>query len=316
MPIVGHLTVPEEVFQRILCYTPRESLPLLSLVSKSWYMSVTPILYRNIELVWRRTQYFCRETLGRRLWYKKHGGPCSCEEQAPCKPEHHPEETFGKRGCFLSKRDLSFTASLGEAKWIRELDKGSPSAFVALLLVYLENLEAVEMSAGFQRLFSFLGPYTLKSLTRLTTASIGAFLDEVFMGPGRTSEAGSESLSSLTLFQLPKVRRLSLNIPKPLEDRKFVWPDMTSPPVNIYLTSLELAFTFLDEHDLAYVLKTCPRLRSLKYDLWTTVKDDEVTETEEAIVRLSALQQALLPVKATLETFHLHIEKYHWASGS
>ncbi|THV74501.1 hypothetical protein D6D28_02522 [Aureobasidium pullulans] len=217
---------------------------------------------------------------------------------------------------FLSKRDLSFTASLGEAKWIRELDKGSPSAFVALLPVYLENLEAVEMSAGFQRLFSFLGPYTLKSLTRLTTASIGAFLDEVFMGPGRTSEAGSESLSSLTLFQLPKVRRLSLNIPKPLEDRKFVWPDMTSPPVNIYLTSLELAFTFLDEHDLAYVLKTCPRSRSLKYDLWTTVKDDEVTETEEAIVRLSALQQALLPVKATLETFHLHIEKYHWASGS
>ena len=74
--------------------------------------------------------------------------------------------------------------------------------------------------------------------------------------------------------------------------------------------------SFLDEHDLAHVLKTCPRLRSLKYDLWTTVKDYEVTETEEAIVRLSELQQALLPVKATLETFHLHIEKYHWASGS
>lgn len=101
MPIVGHLTVPEEVFQQILCYTPRESLPLLSLVSKSWYMSVTPTLYRNIELVWRRTQYFCRETLGRRLWCKRHGGPCSCEEQAPCKPEYHPEETFGKR-CWCS----------------------------------------------------------------------------------------------------------------------------------------------------------------------------------------------------------------------
>lgn len=172
------------------------------------------------------------------------------------------------------------------------------------------------MGAGFQELFSFLGPHTLKSLTQLTTASIGAFQDEVFMGPGRTPEARSESLSSLTLFHLPNVRRLSLNIPKPLEGRKFVWPDMTSPPVNIYLTSLELAFTFLDEHDLAHVLKTCPRLRSLKYDLWTTVKDDEVTETEEAIVRLSALQQALLPVKTTLETFHLHIEKYHWASGS
>jgi len=184
------------------------------------------------------------------------------------------------------------------------------------LLVNLKNLEAVEMGAGFQLLFSFLGPYTLKSLTQLTTASIGAFQDEVFMGPGRTPEARSESLSSLTLFHLPNVRRLSLNIPKPLEGRKFVWPDMTSPPVNIYLTSLELAFTFLDEHDLAHVLKTCPRLRSLKYDLWTTVKDYEVTETEEAIVRLSELQQALLPVKATLETFHLHIEKYHWASGS
>lgn len=80
------------------------------------------------------------------------------------------------------------------------------------------------------------------------------------------------------------------------------------------LESLELTFTFLNERELAHILKACPRLRTLRYDLWTTSED--VESRGEGRVDLSALQQALLAVKSTLETLHLHLGKFQWASGS
>ena len=85
-------------------------------------------------------------------------------------------------------------------------------------------------------------------------------------------------------------------------------------PLAINLESLELTYSFINEYDLAHLLKACPNLRILKYDLWTTLKD--VESPEEAAVDLSAFARTLSYVKSTLETLHLHIEKYLWASGA
>lgn len=66
-----------------------------------------------------------------------------------------------------------------------DLDQGCPSAFAAFLLVFLEQLGKVEIGAEFSRLFSFIGMSTIRQLTRLTTASIGTFREEVYIAPGR-----------------------------------------------------------------------------------------------------------------------------------
>ncbi|KAG9838038.1 hypothetical protein KCU98_g8406, partial [Aureobasidium melanogenum] len=200
-------------------------------------------------------------------------------------------------------------------RWLDDLDQGCPSALAAFLLVYLKRLEKVEIGAEFSRLFSFIGESTVRNLTRLTTASIGTFRDEVYMALGRVPLDRSANLHHpLLFFNLPNVHHLSLNVPKPPENMCFRWPVEGLIPLTTNLESLELTFTFLNEQDLAHILKACPVLRTLKYDLWTTSED--VRSREEGRVDLPALQQALLPVKSTLETLHLHLGKFHWSSGS
>lgn len=100
----------------------------------------------------------------------------------------------------------------------------------------------------------------------------------------------------------------------------FRWPVEGLIPLTTNLESLELTFTFLNERKLAHILKDCPKLRTLKYDLWTTTKDSASREEGRvdlpARVCLPALQQALSSVKSTLETLYLHLGKLHWSSRS
>lgn len=378
MPGFGDVEIPEELFQDILSYNLKECLPVLSLVSRDWHASVTPILYRDINLVWRRTRYLCHRNY-RRSYRTSHPSPCACESTGLCEQSNHPEDLYKGRAfrpclkevssspfntypsLYLLVRTLlhlpiraNFVRSLSligavplsvwtdaeqtglsnydrdrvqhvlrqrlptvcsRKQWLDDLDQGCPSAFAAFLLVYLNRLEKIEIGAEFSRLFSFVGPSTIRQLTRLTTASIGTFRDEVYIAPGRVPLDRSASLHHpLLFFNLPNVRHLSLNVPKPLENLCFRWPIGGLIPLTTNLESLELTFTFLNERKLAYILRACPRLRTLRYDLWTTSED--IASREEGRVDLPALQQALLPVKSTLETLHLHIGKYHWASGS
>lgn len=204
-----------------------------------------------------------------------------------------------------------------EKTWVRELDNGSPSAFAALLLMCLSNLRTVEISADFKDTLSFIGCLATfeQRFPSLHTASIGTSRNQVFMGPGRAPLVRTTCFDSLFPFYVSSIRRLSLNIPKSRGDCDFEWPIKEMVPLVVNLESLELPFTFLDEHDLAHVLEACPNLRVLKYDLWTTCCSDWQPKSG-VLVDLSALERALSPVKATLETFHLHIGKHMWSSGS
>ncbi|KEQ61539.1 uncharacterized protein M437DRAFT_67006 [Aureobasidium melanogenum CBS 110374] len=146
-------------------------------------------------------------------------------------------------------------------RWMEDLDQGCPSAFAAFLLVYLERLENVEIGAEFSRLFSYIGESTMRQLTRLTTASIGTFRDEVYIGPGRVPLDHSAGLHHpLLFFNLPNVHHLSLNVPKPPENMCFRWPFEGLIPLTTNLESLEVALTFLNERKLAHILKGCPKL--------------------------------------------------------
>ncbi|KAG9678433.1 hypothetical protein KCU99_g1260, partial [Aureobasidium melanogenum] len=174
---------------------------------------------------------------------------------------------------------------------------------------------AVEISAEFSQLFSFIGLATIKELKHLTMASIGTFREEVYMAPSRVPSIRSDGqLNQLLFFNSPNVRHLSLNIPKPLANAEFEWPVMSMMPLTTGLESLELAYTFSNERDLAQILRVCPRLCTLKYDLWTTM--EKYASPREALVDLGTLEQALSSVKSTLKSLHLHIGKYIWQSGS
>ncbi|KAI4729409.1 hypothetical protein E4T49_02776 [Aureobasidium sp. EXF-10728] len=229
--------------------------------------------------------------------------------------------TIGQTGLSIHDRERiehilheSHPTMCSTNRWIRELEQGSSSAFAAFLLVYLTRLETIEIGAEFSQLFSFIGISTIQELKRLKTASIGTFRDEVYMNTGRVPLVQSDGLLyPLLFFYTPNVRQLSLNLPKPLEDVGFEWPIKDLVPLTTSLESLELTFTFLGEHDLAHILKACPKLRTLKYDLWTATED---IASPNVRVDLSTLQRALSPVKSTLEALQLHIGKYHWTSGS
>ncbi|KAH0388226.1 hypothetical protein KCU92_g1072, partial [Aureobasidium melanogenum] len=201
------------------------------------------------------------------------------------------------------------------ARWLDELERGSSSAYAAFLLVYLQRLETVEISAEFSQLFSFIGLATIKELKHLTMASIGTFREEVYMAPSRVPSIRSDGqFNQLLFFNSPNVRHLSLNIPKPLANAEFEWPVMSMMPLTTGLESLELAYTFSNERDLAQILRVCPRLCTLKYDLWTTM--EKYASPREALVDLGTLEQALSSVKSTLKSLYLHTGKYIWQSGS
>lgn len=200
--------------------------------------------------------------------------------------------------------------------WITELDKGSPSAFAALLLMRLGNLQELEIGADFKQPLSYIGSISTlqQRLRSLTTVTIGTFREKVYMAHNRAPLPRTANLDSLLLLHLSSLRHLSLNLPKPLKDDTFKWPDRDMMPLAMNLESLELSFTFLNEHDLSHLLAACPRLKIFKYDFWTLARNN--ADPSDALVDLSALEMALLLVKATLESFHLHIENYNWAAGS
>lgn len=379
MPPIGNTTIPEEIFWQILSYTPKECLPVFSLVSREWHVSVTPVLYRQVNLVWRRRRRLCYHSFRHRCRPHNHPSPCPCEHTGICKQNNHPGDHYNGRArppCLIdvssdpfetypslyllvrtliaspdrasSVRCLRLVGAVpssvwidpgqtgltnhdrnrmqrillrgtpticSHARWMDELDKGSSSAYAAFLLVYLQRLETAGISAEFSQLCSFIGIATIRELRYLTKIAIGTFREEVYMAPSRVPSIQSGgSFNQLLIFYSPNVRHLSLNIPKPLANAEFEWPVMSLLPLTLGLESLELAYTFLNERDLAQVLRVCPRLRILKYDLWTTM--EKYASPREALVDLDALEQALSPVKSTLESLHLHISKHIWHSGS
>lgn len=209
---------------------------------------------------------------------------------------------------------LPCDSHMSKAGWLRRLDNGCPHAFTALLLVCIPDLRSLDLGPHFQDALQILGPHTLvRTLQHLEVAAVGVTRVKVWMGSGRAPFKQAYDFPQLLLLYLTKVHSLSLNLPQPLDP--YIWSGIV--PLTTGLETLELAFTFLREHDLGHLLHACPRLRVFKYDYWSTPAsyDPRLRNSvqyipdrlSERLVETKVLERSLAIVRRSLVTLHIHI---------
>jgi hypothetical protein len=180
----------------------------------------------------------------------------------------------------------------------------------------LSELQILHLGPCFQDTLAILGaPLLDQRLSLVRQASIGIFEERVRMGSGRPPYAQADNFSQLLSLQLPKIKHLALNLPRPLTP--YFWSENLPDQLMTGLETLDMTYTYLNEHDLVHLLKACPRLRTLKYDYWTTPpsRDPYVNgaakytpdRSSEMLIDTQVLGQALEVVRETLVCFHLHI---------
>ncbi|KAI5239941.1 hypothetical protein E4T43_06433 [Aureobasidium subglaciale] len=259
-------------------------------------------------------------------WARRHVSRSYCLKQLPCVDEKWPSlyllaKTLVSspdlaRLTALSHEDIArmrpklrHDAHMSQEGWLHRLDHGCPDAFAALALTCLTGIQTFHLAPSFEDALAILGiPLLRQILPHVTRARVGTFDETVIMGSGRPPHVQADSFPQLFLLHLPSVRSLSLNLPRPLTP--FSWPDATPTSLTTGLKSLELSFTFLEETDLARLLRSCPSLRTFKYDYWTTPPTRDPHARGAALYipeRSSERLRCLNIVQRTLETFHLHI---------
>lgn len=210
---------------------------------------------------------------------------------------------------------LPCESGMSKAGWLRRLDNGCPHAFAALLLTCIPNLRSIDLGPRFQDSLQIIGPRLLgRTLQHLDVAAVGVVQETVWTNRGELSFRQDDGYPQLLLLRLG-IRSLSLNLPR--SDTLYHWLDITCGALTTWLETLELAFTFLDEHDLAHLLQVCPHLRNFKYDYWTSVPSLSPAELHQApytpdrqserLVETQVLQNSLNTIQRSLVTLHIHI---------
>ena len=205
---------------------------------------------------------------------------------------------------------------MSKAGWLRRLDNGCPHAFAALLLVCIPDLRSLDLGPHFQDALQILGPRTLvRTLQHLDVAAVGVTRAKVWMGSGRAPFKQADEFPQLLLLYLAELRSLSLNLPRPLNP--YIWSELSRGALTTGLETLELAFTFPNEHDLGHLFQACPRLRVFKYDYWTTpapyhprLKNSVQyipDRLSERLVETNVLERSLDSVRKSLVTLHIQI---------
>jgi hypothetical protein len=216
--------------------------------------------------------------------------------------------------CYI-RSILPHDSYLSKTGWLRRLDNGCPHAFAALLLVCIPELRSLDLGPRFQDSLQILGPRLLaRTLKHLDAAVVGITRASVWMGSGRAPFRQSDDFPQLLLLYLSGIRSLKINLPRPSTP---YWSNLTCGTFTTSLEVLELAFTFLDEHDLARLLQACPHLRDFKYDHWTTAPLDDPSTLYHALhtpdvqgerlLDTQVLQSSLNIVQNSLVTLHIHI---------
>lgn len=211
---------------------------------------------------------------------------------------------------------LPCDSDMSKAGWLRRLDNGCPHAFVAVLLMCVSDLRSLDLGLHFQDALQIIGCRALvRTLGHLDTVAVGSTRETVWLGTSRGPLTQANDYPQLLLLRLASVRSLTVNLARLRNPH--LWPNVTFGALTTALETLELAFTFLDERDLARLLQVCPRLRTLKYDYWTTPAlidphgrdDDEYIPDllSERLVETRVLESSLSIVWGSLLTLHIHI---------
>lgn len=96
MPELSHL--PTEIFQHITASFSTDCLASCALVSKTWNAIFTPLLYRNIKLIWQRPRHICHVNTG----FRNHMRPCPCELEGRCDRDDPDKQCFQAYSSCLS----------------------------------------------------------------------------------------------------------------------------------------------------------------------------------------------------------------------
>ncbi|KAI4725929.1 hypothetical protein E4T49_06317 [Aureobasidium sp. EXF-10728] len=301
---MASIALPTEILRQILLMVPRHELAACARVSKMWHTYVTPLLYEQINLRWRRPISMCDRGMDTILL-----DPCPCEQMGYCEGQHLDAPVSGVRrprrhshhyipGCitqpfghersypslYLLARTLISAPSLARLVSCLRLTGPLPrSVWTDPEQTHLSfrDWELAQLAIGstshipshewFERLdngdptaFTALVLVCVPSLRLL---NLGVFEEKVWMGRGIAPFYQSSQAAQLLFLHLPALRELSLNLPD--LTMNYLLPIIEQIPVAFMLESLSLSYTYLNEHGLYRLLLLCPHLRSLKYDYWT-----------------------------------------------
>lgn len=296
---------PVEIMHSILECLPAASLRNLCLVSRALRDVAEPLLYADLVLIW----------LG--------GDPppsfmllLQNFQQRPQLAKYVQYLTFSEsytRNGWRISVDSSELASLIEIVdginppfrdlWIKELENGTPDAFIMLFLSLVPNITLLHLTGKFCDDNRLLGRMLRASLCQTVDCDLPRFrrLRKVYMDiqtepPTIRYPEMQNTADILSLFYLPAARSISAVIDNPAV---FMWPADAPNPSN--LTSLHIRG--VREGNLGRILATTKSLKTLEWR-W---KYEPIlrNETNNEIINLDQIAKDLSFVKDTLEDLQL-----------
>lgn len=134
------MSLPTEVFQQILSLLPRHELSSCARISKAWHTVITPRLYKDVELVWRRPISMCDRGMDTLLL-----DPCPCEELGYCDRIRHLDAPIS--GVLIPRRHSHQLSASCIAQPF-----GSQRSYPSLYLLTRTLVSAPELARLIQRL--------------------------------------------------------------------------------------------------------------------------------------------------------------------
>lgn len=293
-------SLSSELLEHILHYAGRGDLSKASMSCKRIRDRALPLLYRNIDWTWNKSEHGSSHPpshlLIRSIVESSTLGDLvrNVNIQA-INFRIRDKLMLPAKGCkldpfALSNVDQAITdAELPHPKlWQDAIADGSIDATVAFFLTRLPNLRRLVIGPDFLTKNDFLTMAFMHILTASPSASITRFelLEHVNLGAGIVFDQDWSHHSILydinqylPFFHLPKLQSAEMVMPDlrelPNRDNKYSWPDvqpliwpLESPPCAVRLNSLRLRHSRASLSMLDSILEITPNLRTLEYDYW------------------------------------------------
>ncbi|KAJ5475504.1 hypothetical protein N7539_007791 [Penicillium diatomitis] len=301
---------PTEILQSIFDLLSSSEYRALCLVNRNLRTHAEPFLYSQIEWIWREVDgpppvvkllrsIIRRPDLASFIKYLCLDGKCFSDgvyrKSIPPLVTPQAKIEIDDLNAFVRNTQLP-QADV----WIKELQKGTIDAFVALLVAQASNIRHLSLGPAFTQRTEILGVLLRSALCPPSHMKLPTFeLLEIVSIRLQTWEdrARGKSIKNtaniLPLFYLPNAKSMSVSIESP---SVFSWP-ASYPPSPTNLVNLDL--TCVREVSLGNVLAAMVHLRRLSWKWYYDFGLDD--DTNKPIVELDQIGAALAHVKDTLE---------------
>lgn len=309
---------PNELLLSVMQRLPQADLFSASLVSRHWSDLSRPLLYSDVEILWKQRGHtrtasihlFLRSLVERpelseyvRGLHLKGVGlraqqctlPFLSEDEAAAVPVEALVDAVRETGVHEELR-------LG---WEEGLREGTMDAFVALLLARLPNLASLYMDANYTLYTGITGCMLDLALSHPATCNLPRFRNlrrvvAVDWGdrPRPTGTPNTDEV--MPLFYLPSIQHLQVTVDNPK-------PYLCVAPPSSPITALEsLHLNRLREANLEPLLSVLPGLKKLKYDWLFRYDIDPHVSTE--LINLDQMASALDHARDSLTDLTVHAQ--------